>query len=407
MIIQDRSINTDSFFSNLELFGIKLGLDQTQKLFEKLGNPQENLRFIHIAGTNGKGSVGAMLSAALSEAGFKTGFYSSPHLVDIRERFRIDGKAIAKQELDKQVLQAEVAICELRNLGVNPTYFEVTTAIAATYFAENNVDFVIWEVGMGGRFDATNIIIPELSIITSIGLDHIAHLGTSIKKIAEEKGGIIKMGKPIFCGELPKNAEIVISEIADKKSAPLYLTEDHGSDKKSYTYKEKNAQLATKIVDFLSERFGFDLNIAKKGIEKVRWPGRMHELEDGTIIDGAHNPQAARALVASLQSTYPERKYSIIFTSLKDKETIKVLKILAVIAEEFIFPEFYCSRGALTTEKLKEMANSICNLKIKETRDLVTAYTVSQKHTLITGSLYLAGAALKELANEEDILNIY
>ena len=397
--------NTDTFFSDLEFFGVKLGLDQTEMLFKKLGNPETKLRFIHIAGTNGKGSVGAMLSAALSEAGFKTAFYSSPHLVDIRERFRIDGKAILQQDLSAQVNVIEPIICELRKSGINPTYFEVTTAIAATYFAENNVDFVVWEVGMGGRFDATNIIIPELSIITGIALDHTAYLGTSIEEITREKSGIIKKEKPIFCGELPKEAQTIISKIALAAKSPLYLTKDRvlAND----TYKQKNAKLAKKVLHYLAERCDFDFTVAKDGMNKVTWPGRMQCLNDGTIIDGAHNTQAAVALVASLRALHPERRYSIVFASLRDKETIKVLKILAGIAEEFIFPEFHCSRRALKTEELKEMAGSVCNLKIKVAKDFLTAYALSKKNTLITGSLYLAGSALKELTNEDDILNIY
>ncbi len=407
MKIENMDRNTEIFFSDLEYFGIKLGLDQTRMLFAKLGNPEKKIRFIHIAGTNGKGSVGALLAAGLSEAGFKTAFYSSPHLVDICERFRIDGKAISNNELAVQVAKIEPIICELRKLGIDPTYFEVTTAIAAAYFAENNVDFVIWEVGMGGRFDATNIITPEISIITGISLDHTAHLGTSIEKIAKEKAGIIKMDKPIFCGELPQDAQAIIAKIAAHNNSPLYLTEDNGSAHGNYTYKQKNAKLAKKVLCFLSEKFHFNLNVATIGMKRVRWPCRLQELNCGTIIDGAHNPQAAEALVSSLKYIYPDRKYSIIFASLRDKDTIKVLKILAGIAEEFIFPEFHCSRGALKLDELKKMANSVCNLKITLTEDFATAYTLSEKDTLITGSLYLAGAALIELANEDDILNIY
>ena len=405
--MQNKGSYIDHFFADLELFGIKLGLDQTKRLFSKLGNPEKKLRFIHIAGTNGKGSVAAMLSSSLSAAGFKTAFYSSPHLVDVRERFRIDGQAISTEQLFEQIAQVEPIIRELRKFNINPTYFEVTTAIAAAYFADNNVDFVIWEVGMGGRFDATNIITPELSLITGIALDHTTYLGGVIAKIAKEKAGIIKINKPVFCGLLPEEAKQVIIETATEKSAPLYLTEPRSIDGRDGTYKYQNAKLAKKVIHYLAEKFNFNYNIAIKGIACVNWPARMQELDNGTIIDGAHNPQAAEALVESLECLYPARKYSIIFASLQEKESIKLLKILARIAEEFIFPEFHCSRGAMPAKELENIAKSVCNLKIRVAKDFSTAYRWSEKHILITGSLYLAGVALKELVNEDDILNIY
>ena len=399
-------VDVDSFFSDLEMFGIKLGLDQTKTLFAGLGNPEKSLRFIHIAGTNGKGSVGAMLSAALSEAGFKTAFYSSPHLIDIRERFRIDGKAISEEELSAQVDRLKSVICELRSKDLQPTYFEVTTALAAAYFADNNVDFVVWEVGMGGRFDATNIITPEVSVITGIALDHTAHLGNSISEIAFEKAGIIKNGIPLFCGELPADAEDIIAKYAAEQNSECSFAAENECS--TLSFQEKNAKLAERVLFFLAEKFDFNALNAQKGMKKVKWPGRMHELDDGTIIDGAHNPQAAEALVSSLSSLYPGRKYSVIFASLNDKETIKVLKILAEIAEEFIFPEFHCSRGAVSVHRLKELADSICSLSITVVPDLSEAFrSVEKRDVLVTGSLYFAGTVLQQRVEEDAVLNIY
>ena len=405
--MMDKKIYIENFFSDLELFGIKLGLTQTIELFARIGSPEKKLRFIHIAGTNGKGSTGGMITAALTKSGFKTAFYSSPHLINVRERFRINGRAISESELADEIAFIEPHICEMRRNHVSPTYFEVTTAVAAAYFARNSVDFVIWETGMGGRFDATNIVTPELSVITGIALDHTVHLGESIEKIAFEKAGIIKKNRPVFCGELPENAKKIITETAQTTHSECYFYEpDNHHQYAETTYLQKNTELAEKIIDFLSVKFNFSRNRALNGMKKLRWPGRMQILNNHTIIDGAHNSQAAEALVKSLKLLYPERKYSIIFASMKDKETIKVLKILARIAEEFIFPEFQCSRGAVETEKLKELAESIPGLKLKETSNFREAFALSGTYTLITGSLYLAGEALKELGYENEVLNI-
>ena len=399
-------VHVDSFFSNLEMFGIKLGLDQTKTLFTRLGNPERSLRFIHIAGTNGKGSVGAMISAALSEAGFRTAFYSSPHLINVRERFRIDGKAITEEELAVQIAHINPILCELRNEDLQPTYFEVTTALAAAYFADNGVDFVVWEVGMGGRFDATNIITPEVSVITGIALDHTAYLGNSISEIAFEKAGIIKNKIPLFCGELPVEAEDVIAKYASERNSACFFAGEN--ERSTCSFQEKNAKLAERVLLFLAEKFNFNMLNARKDMKSVNWPGRMHELDDGTIIDGAHNPQAAEALVLSLSSLYPDRKYSVIFASLNDKETIKVLKILAEIAEEFIFPEFHCSRGAVSANRLKELANSVCSLNVTVVPDLTEAFrSVEQGDVLVTGSLYFAGTVLQQRIKEDAVLNIY
>jgi dihydrofolate synthase/folylpolyglutamate synthase len=396
------------FFSELEIFGIKLGLEQTKLLFSKMGSPEKRLKFIHLAGTNGKGSVGAMLSAALSGVGFKTAFYSSPHLIDIRERFRIDGKAISISELAEEISLIEPHICEMRKNDMQPTYFEVTTAVAAAYFAKNSVDFVIWECGMGGRFDATNIVMPELSIITGIALDHTAHLGSSIEKITFEKAGIIKHNRPIFCGELPEEAKKVIAETGASKNSECYFMEqDKPEQGGNFNYQQKNAKLAESVIQYLSEKFHFNSDKAVTNMANAKWPGRMQILKNGTIIDGAHNPQAAEALVRSLTQLYPGRKYSIIFASLQDKESIKVVKILARIAEEFIFPEFRCSRGAVENHKLKVSAASIGIVNVKTVSSLKDALAFSGKNTLITGSLYLAGEALRELSCEKEVFNIY
>jgi dihydrofolate synthase/folylpolyglutamate synthase len=354
-----------------------------------------------------------MLSAALSYAGYKTGFYSSPHLINVCERFRIDGKAISEDRLSEIVSIIEPHICEMRKNGSSPTYFEVTTAIAANYFALEKADFVIWETGMGGRYDATNIVIPELSVITGIGIDHSSHLGSTIEEIAFEKAGIIKEGVPLFCGELPKEAENVIVQIADEQNAECFLISDSepiSIERLSLIgeYQKKNAKLAILTLKYLSSQLKFDLNKSLVGLKNIRWPGRFQIIDDRIIVDGAHNPQAVESLVVSLKTLYPGRKYKIIFASLKDKDTINVLKILSTIGEEFIFPEIQCSREMVSPSELIEMTQKIEGIKGEKVtccRDGIQS--TSNDNILVTGSLYLVGQVLEELLQEEQILNIY
>jgi dihydrofolate synthase / folylpolyglutamate synthase len=458
-------MNYETFFSDLEMFGIKLGLEQTRDLFSRIGNPDKKLRFIHIAGTNGKGSVGAMLASSLSSAGFKTGFYSSPHLISVRERFRIDGKAISKKELEELIKKIKPAIAEIKREGGSPTYFEVTTALAAAHFAENRVDFVIWETGLGGRFDATNIVTPEISIITTIAMDHTAYLGSTLAKIAFEKAGIIKEDIPVFCGVMQEEAERVISERAREMNSPAKFADELKIIKKAtpstssgqagggYTTKEEeennqdgcptfqqqNQALARDVLMHLSEQFSFSFEEAISGMSKVKWPGRFQMLVGGTnhnginnrniksenyaqntqkyipnknalvhIIDGAHNPQATKALVSALQEKFPEEKFTILFAAFADKDAENTLKLLAPLAEEFVFTDVKSTRKTCPPERLKKIIKESTNIPVKITDTPASGLKLPRKaRLLVTGSLYLVGEVLKELVPESDILDVY
>ena len=207
---------SSAYLDSLMMFGIKLGLDQVTELLDSVGSPQLNLRFIHLAGSNGKGSCGAMLNAGLRGAGLKVGFYCSPHLLSVRERFRVDGQAISEDDFARMVTRFRPAIERMKDDNRCPTYFELTTAMAALYFAEQKVEFVIWETGMGGRLDATNVVDPVCSVITSISKEHCEYLGETIEEIAVEKAGIIKAGRPVFIGDLPTEADEIIVEHAEQ-----------------------------------------------------------------------------------------------------------------------------------------------------------------------------------------------
>lgn len=421
---------------NLELFGINLGLEQTKDLFNKISNPHLGQRFIHVAGTNGKGSVCAILSKTLTEAGFKVGFFSSPHLISIRERFRINGKCISEEELKELINQVLETQGNTNRSSI--TFFEATAAIAALYFKNHECDFVIWETGMGGRLDSTNIVSPILSVITGISKDHEKFLGNDISNIAYEKAGIIKKNKPVFVGNLQDSAQKVIEETAVKREAPVYYYAkkslkfiNYNNKKHSGCYftvndpefnlnqniyffplsgyaQKNNLKLAYSILKYLSGKYIFDLNKALKGIKNLNWPGRIHALSEDLIIDGGHNSQSIENLIDVIYENYNREKYSIVFGCLKEKEAENILSMLSTVAKEFIFLSVNTSKEARKKEELIEALNKLNDsVPSKIVNSLDEAInTAETEKILITGSLYLAGEALKKYLPEEEIINI-
>lgn len=353
------------FFASLEFFGVKLGLDQTRELFHRLGDPQKNLRFIHAAGSNGKGSVCALLESALRRAGFRTGFYSSPHLVHPGERFKINAVSTPPELLAEAIARIRPAIRAMEQEGKKVTYFEAATAIAALIFAGAKTDFVLWETGMGGRLDATSIVQPAVCIITGISLEHTARLGKTLEKIAFEKAGIIKENVPVFCqGTIPAAAKKVIQTRAEELHAPCVFSEPPddsflpeirlSADGKAACqtfrladgemlstallgiHQRANAALARKVLDFLAESAGFDAVKAAEGFSSVRWDGRFQIFpEKNLLLDSAHNPEGILALAQSLREVFPGEKFHFLFGAFSDKDTRSSLAILAPLALSF------------------------------------------------------------------------
>ena len=208
-------LNSTGFFT------IKLGLERMEELLERMGRPQDSLRFVHVAGSNGKGSVCSLTETALRKMGYKTGFYSSPHLIKLTERFRVNGTPAGDECFIRCAESVRKHVEAMRKNNNSPSYFEITTAIALEIFRSENVDFVIWETGLGGRLDATNVVIPELSVITGISLEHTAYLGTTLSAVAGEKAGIIKPGVLVICGPMPEEARSVIAQKAADLNAPF------------------------------------------------------------------------------------------------------------------------------------------------------------------------------------------
>jgi dihydrofolate synthase / folylpolyglutamate synthase len=350
----------------LQKYGIKFGLSKTKNLLEKFGNPHEGQRYLHIAGTNGKGSVAASVGSILKASGLKVGFYSSPHLVRFTERFSINGL-----EMDQRT--ATGLINEVWGAFVQeepPTFFEVTTAMALMYFARAETDLAIMEVGMGGRLDATNIITPLVSVITGIGMEHQAFLGSRLVDIAREKGGIIKPGVDVVTAATQPAVIRVLEAIASEKGAPLwrvgkdlrYRVNENGFHYKGPTlhlkglkpglngaFQNRNTALALGIVERLIDK-GYVVSTADiaHGLATTRWPGRMQIVGERPLIilDGAHNPPAVRALARSLRSGFIYKRMILVVGVMADKAIYQLLKGIVPLADYVIYTRPVYERAA-------------------------------------------------------------
>ena len=364
------------YLARLEFHGIKLGLDNIRLLMEAAGNPQSRYPTIHVAGTNGKGSVVAFTGAILQATGCRVGRFTSPHLSDVSERFLINGDPIADADLDRHIEFFRVASDALPN---PPTYFEVCTAIALRHFAENCVDVAVIEVGMGGRFDSTNIIQPEVCAITNIAMDHMNYLGDTIEAIAFEKAGIIKPGVPVVVGERLPAPFDVIQSAARERNAPLLVK---GRD---FTYtaqgvalapaisyrgsrfqlsevpiclagmhQVENAALAIATIESIQSHFPVSTDSIASGLAAARWPCRLERVCDNppVYIDIAHNPAAIQRLVESMP------RCVVVFAASSDKNAGEMIHALQPIAHRLILTTFSGPRAA-TVEQLAKAAGAI------------------------------------------------
>jgi dihydrofolate synthase/folylpolyglutamate synthase len=368
-----------------------LTLTGMRALVKKLGNPQEALKIIHVAGTNGKGSVCAMVSAILQERGYRVGLYTSPHLKDFRERLQINNQKISEEDLVKYVKK-------IKPLIKSQTFFEVLTSVAFLYFKEKNVDFLVCEVGMGGRLDATNVVNPILSIITNISLEHQDYLGTTIKKISLEKAGIIKEGLPIVTGAKGVSLS-VIKEVARQKHAKVYLD---GKPLRGYTlglkgsFQLANASIALTAVNVLNK--GGNLKITsqqiKRGLLKTKWHGRFEFISRKILVDCAHNPEAIRALkkeILKIRRGY--KRIFLIIGMLKDKDYRTMVKELTPLAERVILVKPPITRGldpktlAPYVKKYYVIINDP-----KKALDYTKKLAKKDDLILVTGSIYVVGS---------------
>lgn len=336
-------------------YGWKLGLDAMRSLAHRLGNPQEKTSFIHIAGTNGKGSVAALTASICSQAGYKTGLFISPHLYDVRERIRINDQYISKKDFYRLVLRIREPIEQQES-----TFFEAITLLALCYFAERETDIAVMEVGLGGRLDATNIIHPVLCVITNISLDHTRYLGSSLKEVAGEKAGIIKENVSCLVGFLPEEAEIVIRDRCREKKSDLYFLNEWCQIKNVVQMEDRaffqlelksktnanveipltgehqihNACLAATAASLLqndqNEMWNIRMEPIVNGLRLVKWHARFQIVHRNpvTIIDVAHNPEAIQKLVRLLNYFYPEKDIIFVLGLAKDKDYQSIIDIL-------------------------------------------------------------------------------
>ncbi len=414
------------WLASLELFGIKLGLDQTRALFHAADSPERDLKFIHVAGSNGKGSVCAMIESGLRAAGFRTGFYSSPHLVSPCERFRIDGRPVPEDELCAVQDIVLPAVEKLQQDGMKPTYFEVTTLIAALLFARARCDYVVWEVGMGGRLDATNIVMPLVSVITGISMEHTQYLGDTIQKIAGEKAGIIKPGVPVYCSSgAPIPARNVIGFRAAELNAPFRIPPEPSEPdcvrlldggravEQRFTFDDvpltlrlagphqrRNAALAFSVLRYLADLAGFDFAAAIDGLRHTAWQGRFDLYpEFGLVLDGAHNPEGIGVLAETLREVFPGQKFRFIFGAFSDKDTIDSLRVLAPLALEFIFVQPESDRPSKSAAELEsELVRIAPGIPASDSDlDRALASLDPARPTVLCGSLHLCGDVLARL----------
>ena len=420
------------YLESFQRFGIRLGLGNIKRLLRLLGNPQERLKIIHIGGTNGKGSVGAFLFYILKEAGYKVGLYTSPHLVDFRERIRTTQGLISRKEIIRQISLLKPLITDHR---LPITFFEVTTALALKYFAERRVDFAILEVGMGGRLDATNVTKPLVSVITNVDFEHTEHLGKSLKKIAYEKCGIIKKGTPVITAENKKEALRVIEDTCRKKKVRLYrvgkeikfrsqisdvryqtfnIEGIHGSYKNlriSLLGKHQllNAACAIGTIELLRPKARITKEQIKKGLAKTTWPGRLEIVKLRTqnselrtiVLDGAHNVAGARALKEAIRDCFDYKRLILLLGILRDKDIKGIVAQLAPLASRIIITRPQTHRAAEPKEitKIAKKYSGSIVIKEKVSQAIRHAFFCAESKDviLVTGSLYTVGEAIKVL----------
>lgn len=411
---------------SLEQLGWRFGLETIQALLAELGNPHLSLRVIHVAGSNGKGSTCAFMASFLKHAGYKTGLYTSPHLCDIRERFRVNGAWISEADFDRHTLRVLEACGRVqKKRGHLPTHFEALTAIAFCWFKEQKVDWLVLEVGLGGRLDATNAVPPPaLCLIAPIGLEHQNILGKTLGKIAWEKAGILKKGCLAATAQPHQEAARKIDQTAREKGTSLWLGGRDFHFRKTTQgfhwegpgfkgeiqlpgfpeYQAANAALALAGIQLLKAKgVGADPQLIQESFLAMRWPGRVEIIRRKPLIvmDGAHNPDAARVLSSSLKSLFPQKRWIVLNGFLKDKDHPASIKILASLASLAIVTEPASERAEKGVNVFKAWEKA--GVRPLVVRDWNQALGLALRKLslepkaglLVTGSLYLVGDCRK------------
>lgn len=422
-------------------FGIKPGLERIEAMLKKLGNPETAYKVIHVTGTNGKGSVVAMITSVLENAQLRVGRYISPHLLDYTERIYICGHDISREDFAKAATVVRKAAEEIIADGVEaPTEFELLTAMAFWYFKEQKVDYAVMEVGMGGLYDSTNVILPVVSVITNVAMDHMKYLGNTLQEIAHQKAGIIKEGIPVVTAAQHVALKQLKKEAHEKKSRIYFYGRDFEIDSRNpwkhgqvVTVKRKdmpkeleksllfvpfvgahqavNAAVATMALSIIMKQDDrVNENDLREGLARTRWQGRfeIHDVKGVTyIMDGAHNPAGAEALMEALEEQYPDKRRLFVFTSLADKDTETVIQLLIRKGDKV----FACEAPTSRTRKPEEIGAMIKAQKIdaafmaepsvKAALEDATKEAGAGDIVLICGSLYILGDAIRFIEEKE------
>ncbi len=410
-------------------FASSTGAQRAELLLKDMGNPEEKLNIIHVAGTNGKGSTCAYIAQILQENGYKTGLFTSPHLVDVRERIRINNEMISKDDFVKAYEYVE------EHSSGELAYFDYLFGMAMYYYNMKNVDYVVMETGLGGRLDATNAVKnPLISVITTISLEHTAILGDTIEKIAAEKAGIIKPGIPVVCSGVDRQAAKVIKETADDNGSPCIVIDENTYELKQNTYgyidflihneyykndcfrlatnalyQMENASIALTVCAVLKDSgVKLDDRLTKEAVGKTHWAGRMELVKDNLYVDGAHNPQGIRSFVDSVDSLYESEKLSdatLLFSVVSDKNYDQMIKILCECKHfKCVYVTMTGGVRRLSPEIIKQAFEAHLPGISIEIFDSVDSAINEWDNGLMfaTGSLYLVGAVVRALERKEN-----
>ena len=394
---------------------IDLRLDRMNQALALFDHPERQFPSFHIAGTNGKGSTAAMLHRILSQSGYRVALYTSPHLVSFTERIRVGDEEIAPNEvvaLAQEIWNRTVAA------NVPLTFFEFVTVMAFIYFARRKVDVAVVEVGLGGRLDATNLVRPVVSLISTISKDHEAYLGSDLLSIAREKGGIIKQGIPAVCGALPTEVAALLKDIADERAAPAYfLGRDFifslkNEDRFDYRglkwrlsdldialrgkHQKRNAALALAGLEIAAREFPVNESALREGLKTVRWPGRFEILRDKPtiVLDGAHNGEGVRALIEELESFREQRTVRLLFAAMEDKDWRLMLEGFSEVVDEIVLTRVNMERCADPFYVASQLSGKIPHRAIGNAPtalEHILDRAESDDIILIAGSLYLIG----------------
>jgi dihydrofolate synthase/folylpolyglutamate synthase len=400
-----------SWLYSLQRFGIKLGLENIERLLEEccsgvcvkrpaLGTSASTFKVVHVAGTNGKGSVCAMIDSICRAQGYRTGLFTSPHLVTFRERIRVHGDMISEEAVAN-------GLTTIRNLVANwdphPTFFEVVTALALKHFSDTKVEIVILETGLGGRLDATNAVQSAVSVITPIDFDHEQWLGKTIAEIATEKAGIIKK-VPVVCAPQRPEAEEVIRGRAVERGAPMqFVTEPYDETPIALagSHQKQNAALA--IAALRAAKIDIDDSAIARGLASIDWPARFQRWDERTIVDGAHNPAAVRTLAETWRKNFGNQHATLVLAVLSDKNLRGICEALAPISEFVLLPKIRSERAA-DPEILAQIFSTITpsppHSIVPSVGEALARARAKPNPILITGSLHFAGEVLAHLRGE-------